>query len=140
MKAVLSLVFAFLLMPSALSRDFLPQGWFEEVPASDASIQKSYVFHTMPGVVYTVETSHDLSTWVALDEVYGLGNEHVVSMYEFTPPPPPPPGSGTQHLIHRLPKTSAFASSPAQATREERLFPGSPWTTAKRSRSAWPNR
>jgi len=94
MKTASPLALGFLLITTAFSRDFLPQTWFEDVSASDDSIQKCYVFPTLPGVLYTVETSHDMLDWTAVDEVYGLGSEHVVSMYEYTPPPPAPPGSG----------------------------------------------
>ena len=70
-----------------------PAWWFENVPAGDASIQSSLVFRTIPGVQYTVETSHDLTTWTELDAIYGMGHEFVTPMRQFTAPPPLPPGT-----------------------------------------------
>ncbi len=76
-----------------ISRDFRPVGHMESITADDSSIQQCYVFPTIAGVRYTVETSHDLTNWTTQDEIYGLGNEYVVTIREFTPPPPPPPGT-----------------------------------------------
>ncbi len=64
----------------------------ETLPAADSSVQECYVFRTTAGVRYTVESSNDLTHWTAEEEIYGLGNEYVVTMRQFTPPPPPPPG------------------------------------------------
>ncbi|MEO5915090.1 MAG: hypothetical protein ABIS50_12720 [Luteolibacter sp.] len=74
-------------------RDFRPESHFENIPLEDSSIQQCYVFHTTAGVEYRVESSNDLIHWTTQDEIYGLGNEYVVTMREYTPPPPPPPGT-----------------------------------------------
>ena len=85
-------ILGFLVSPT-FSRDFLPEGHMENIPLADSSIQQCYVFRTTAGVGYTVESSTDLSNWTSQDEIYGLGNEYVVTMREYTPPPPPPPGT-----------------------------------------------
>lgn len=81
------------LAETGFSRDLLPARWFEDIPASDDSVQRSFVFRTIPGVVYQVETSHDLSTWASGPEIYGLGHEHIVPLLEVTAPPPPDPSN-----------------------------------------------
>ena len=105
MKQVFPSVLACLMISNSFGRDFRPQGRIEHIQASDTSVQDCYVFPTLPGVVYTVETSHDLIDWVAVDEVYGLGNDYVVSMREYTPPPPPSSGSALP-LPHPPPATN----------------------------------
>ena len=91
--SVASLVFSQSEVPRSSSRDFRPEGHLENIPLADSSIQQCYVFLTTAGVSYTVESSTDLSNWISQDEIYGLGNEYVVTMREYTPPPPPPPGT-----------------------------------------------
>ncbi len=76
----------------AFSRDFRPEAYLETIPAADSSVQECYVFRTTAGVRYTVESTNNLIDWTAQEEIYGLGNEYVVTMRQFTPPPPPPPG------------------------------------------------
>lgn len=78
---------------SAHAREFRPDGRLENIPASDTSIQQCYIFRTVPGVIYRIESCNDLSSWAAGEEIYGMGHEYVTAMREFTPPPPPPPGS-----------------------------------------------
>jgi hypothetical protein len=79
--------------------DMLPERWFEDIPAGDTSVQRCCVFRTVPGVVYQVETSHDLETWTSDPEIYGLGHEHVVPLLELIPPPPPDPQNPVAPLI-----------------------------------------
>ena len=88
-----SLVFSQSEVPTISFRDFLPEGHMENIPLADSSIQQCYIFRTMAGVSYTVESSTDLTNWASQDEIYGLGHEYVVTMREYTPPPPPPPGT-----------------------------------------------
>lgn len=52
-------------------------------------------------MLYTVESSNDLSNWTTQDELYGLGNEYVVTMREYLPPPP-----GTPPIIRPAPATN----------------------------------
>jgi hypothetical protein len=94
MKIRILFVFCLILATVFAERDFRPVGRMENIPASDISVQQCYLFPTIPGVIYRVESSHDLTTWTAGDEFYGMGHEHVVAMRDFTPPPPPPPGGG----------------------------------------------
>lgn len=70
-----------------------PAYWFENVPAGDGSIQASLVFTTIPGVQYTVETTHNLTDWMEVASLYGMGHEFVTPMREFTAPPPPDPNA-----------------------------------------------
>jgi hypothetical protein len=77
----------------AFARELAPPIWFEDLPATDQSTQHCVVFKTVPGVRYTVESSPDLFTWTARDAVYGLGQEFVTPMYQFTPAPPASPGT-----------------------------------------------
>ncbi len=93
-RAAASIIPTFTLLVSSYARDLLPERHIETVPSSDSSVQQCLVFRTVPGVLYQVESSHDLSQWTADDEIYGVGHEYAVTMREFTPPPPPPPGSG----------------------------------------------
>ncbi len=88
-----SVLLCLLLASLALARDFRPAGHMESITAADSSVQQCYIFPTIAGVRYMVESSHDLTNWTVQDEIYGLGNEYVVTMREFTPPPPPPPGT-----------------------------------------------
>ncbi|NQX02705.1 hypothetical protein HQ447_18755 [bacterium] len=82
-----------ILSTSAFSQDFRPESHFETIPAADSSVQECYVFRTKAGLRYTVESSHDLTNWTPQEEIYGLGNEYVVTLRQYTPPPPPPPGA-----------------------------------------------
>lgn len=69
------LLFALLLSATPLTAQepgTAPAYWFENVPAGDDSIQSSLVFRTIPGVQYTVETSHDLTNWTELESIYGM--------------------------------------------------------------------
>ena len=77
---------------TAIARDFRPEGYLENIPASDSSVQECYVFRTTAGVRYTVQFSNDLTTWTDQDEIYGFGNEYVVTMRQFTAPPVLEPG------------------------------------------------
>jgi hypothetical protein len=80
----------------------LPERWFEDIPASDTSVQRSYVFQSIPGVVYQFETSSDLSTWTSESEIYGLGHQHVIPIAEVAAPasaPPPDPSNPPVHLV-----------------------------------------
>ena len=86
-------ILAIILASLGSARDFRPAWHLENIPAGDSSIQQCYVFQTIPGVKYTVESTNDLSTWATQDELYGIGNEYVVTMREYTPPPLPPPGT-----------------------------------------------
>ena len=98
-KVVVPLLMLMGSLDAAYSRDFLPARWFEDIPASDESVQRSLVFQTIPGVVYQVETSQDLSNWTSGPEIYGLGHEHIVPLLEVIAPPPPEPLSGPVNLI-----------------------------------------
>ena len=100
-----SLVFSQSEVPTIPFRDFLPEGHMENIPLADSSIQQCYIFRTTAGVRYTVESSTDLTNWTPQDEIYGLGNEYVVTMREYTPPPPPPPG--TPPVIRPAPAINA---------------------------------
>ncbi len=93
MKTTLCFAIGLALSSPAFTRDFRPEGRIENIQVDDSSVQQSYIFRTIPGVLYRVESSHDLSQWTAEDEIYGLGQEYVVPMREFTPPPPPEPGT-----------------------------------------------
>jgi hypothetical protein len=93
MKTAIRFAIGIVLVSSSLAREFRPEGRLENIPASDTSVQQSYIFRTVPGVLYRVESSHDLSNWTAGEEIYGMGHEFVTAMYEFTPPPPAPPGT-----------------------------------------------
>jgi hypothetical protein len=94
MKTAIRFAIGFVLVSSSLAREFRPDGRIENVPASDTSVQQCFIFRTVPGVLYRVESTHDLFTWTAGEEIYGVGHEYAVAMREFTPPPPPPAGSG----------------------------------------------
>ncbi len=86
-------VLLFLIVATTAARDFRPEAHLENISASDSSIQECYVFRTTAGVRYTVESSNDLTNWTVRDKIYGLGNEYVVSMRQFTAPPPPEAGA-----------------------------------------------
>jgi hypothetical protein len=89
-----------------------PKGRIENLPTSNSSVLQCYIFPTRPGVIYQMESSHDLANWSAEGAgIYGLGHEQVVTMREFTPPPPPEPGSETPPSRAR---TGAFASCTAE--------------------------
>jgi hypothetical protein len=81
--------------------DLLPARWFENIPATDDSIQRTLVFKSTAGVLYTVETSNNLTDWNTEETFYGLGHDVLVPMYEYTPPPPPPPGTPPAELPPR---------------------------------------
>jgi hypothetical protein len=81
--------------------DLLPARWFENIPATDDSIQRTLVFKSTAGVLYTVETSDNLTDWTTEETFYGLGYDVLVPMYEYTPPPPPPPGTPPAELPPR---------------------------------------
>ena len=93
MKAALGIAFGLNLIATAFCRDLLPESRLETLPASDSSLQQCYIFRTVPGVFYRVESTHDLTHWDSEEEIYGLGHEYTVAMREFTPPPVPEPGS-----------------------------------------------
>ena len=101
---------AVLLSPLSQARGLLPAYWIENVEGTDGSIQQSLVFQTTKGVGYTVEWSDNLSSWnpdQSLDGeggVYGLSQQCVVPIREFTPPPPsaPPPGITYAPPIRRI--------------------------------------
>lgn len=82
-----------LLVSSAHSRDFRPETRMENLPAGDSSIQQCVIFRTTAGVRYTVESSTDMTHSVAEESFYGVGNEYVTTLREYTPPPPPLPGT-----------------------------------------------
>ena len=110
------------------ARDFRPEGWYESIPATDGSIQQSYVFRTLPGVIYRVEHSDDLATWTAGDEIYGLGHDYITPMFQTAPPPPPEPG-GEAPAAPAAATHAAWSSSP-RPERPERSLPGNRSTTA----------
>ncbi len=96
MKSTLLLSLLLFLSPAcpAAARDFLPEHWFETLPATDDSSQQCLVFRTTPGILYTVLESNDLQNWTPLSSpIYGLGHEVVVPIREILPAPPLPPGS-----------------------------------------------
>lgn len=99
--ALVSAALAAFLTAVASSRDLLPEYWLENIGAADGSVQECLVFRTVKGVLYTVEKSADLETWepdesfAAKGEVYGLSQECVVSLRQFSPAPSGgPPVSG----------------------------------------------
>jgi hypothetical protein len=92
-NTVVFAAFVLLLCTFAFARDFRPEARIETLSAADSSVQECYIFCTKAGVRYTVETSNDLTNWTSQEEIYGLGNEYVVTMREFCPPPPAPPGA-----------------------------------------------
>lgn len=92
MKLLFILILLSLLSP-VFSRDLTPVNWQEDVPATDESIQHCFVIRTVPGVKYQMESSSDLVSWNVENEIYGLGQEFVTPMYEFTAPPPPDPNA-----------------------------------------------
>lgn len=79
----------------ALPENFLPDGRIENLAATDSSVQQCYIFRTVPGVRYRVESSHDLAQWTPDEEIYGLGHEFSVAMREFTPAPETGGGSSS---------------------------------------------
>lgn len=85
-------IFGFIIFPTS-ARDFRPEAQLENIPLPDSSIQQCYVFRTTAGVRYTVESSEDLKNWTAQEEIYGMGNDYVVTLREYTPSPPSPPGT-----------------------------------------------
>jgi hypothetical protein len=91
MKTAIRFAIGLVLVSLSSARDFRPDGRLENIPASDTSVQQCYIFRTVPGVLYRVESTHDLSNWTAGDEIYGMGHEFVTAMREYTPPPPAPP-------------------------------------------------
>ena len=115
MKTLRSLALTAVLVATAGARDFRPAWRLENIPAGDSSIQQCYVIQTTPGVEYTVESSNDLSTWTPQEELYGLGNEYVITMREFTPPPTPPPGTLTASPL-ALPTNVSLRIQPASGT------------------------
>lgn len=148
MKALLPALCTALALSSLSARDLAPKYWIENVTASDDSVQQSLVFRTVPGVRYRVETSENLNSWDAGDEIYGVGHDYVVPVRQFTPPPPPPPGGGgtpppvplrkTVSLMLKRsngPEGGTIASWPSQAGSgsvtillEEDLHPGWEYT------------
>ena len=96
--------------------EFRLEGWIENIPATDQSVRQCYIFETVPGVKYRVESSHDLSEWTPEDEIYGLGHEFVVTMREFTPPPPPEPGSEPPDPTVILRKSVSLVIQPSSGT------------------------
>jgi len=69
-----------------------PEWHFETEIHADGSRSQHFVFETVAGVDYLVETSGDLQSWEAAEEDrwYGLGHEIVVPMVQTLPPPDPP--------------------------------------------------
>ncbi len=49
-------------------------------------------FPTVPGMLYSLQSSSDLSSWDDDAVFYGLGHELHLALFEKVPPPPPPPG------------------------------------------------
>jgi len=90
---ILSIALALPILAQPEGDDLLPARWFENIPATDDSIQRTLVFKSTAGVLYTVETSNNLTDWNTEETFYGLGHDVLVPMYEYTPPPPPPPGT-----------------------------------------------
>ncbi|MCF7676091.1 MAG: hypothetical protein K9M97_12150 [Akkermansiaceae bacterium] len=72
--------------------DLLPHYWQETLPATDGSYQRCLVFTTIPGVLYTVESSQDMLTWTAESTLYGMGHDFATPLFQTTAPPPPPAG------------------------------------------------
>ena len=100
-----SLCLAALTLP-ALALDQLPTYHFENLTATDGSIQQCVVFTTVPGVKYQIQVSSDLETWTTTSEVYGLGQDVVTALREYVPAPPPdpnaPPPSGNPEIVTSL--------------------------------------
>ena len=95
---ILSIALALPILAQPAGDDLLPARWFENIPATDDSIQRTLVFKSTAGVLYTVETSNNLTDWNTEETFYGLGHDVFVPMYEYTPPPPPPPGTPPAEL------------------------------------------
>ncbi|GAA5115792.1 hypothetical protein JIN84_19950 [Luteolibacter yonseiensis] len=70
-----------------VSPDTPPRHWMEQVPDTTGTRDiVSLVFKTTPGVLYSVQTSEDLTHWQTLDdEFYGLGQEVVIPMIAKNP-------------------------------------------------------
>jgi hypothetical protein len=98
---LLSFALALPILAQPEGDDLLPARWFENIPATDDSIQRTLVFKSTAGVLYTVETSNNLTDWNTEETFYGLGHDVLVPMYEYTPPPPPPPGTPPAELPPR---------------------------------------
>lgn len=89
----------------AHSQDFAPQTWFEDISISDQSVQKCYSFHTLPGVLYRVESSSNLVDWTQETELYGLGQNYTLAMHEVSPPT----GGATSSTAETLTNVSVLA-------------------------------
>jgi hypothetical protein len=68
-----------------------PRYGIEDYTHEDQSISRVLVFSTIPGVSYTVETSHDLLNWTTDQTFYGLGQDIAISMIQTAATPNPPP-------------------------------------------------
>jgi hypothetical protein len=86
----------FTAVPSSRAQmpELLPQYWQENLTAEDGTLNRCLVFRTVPGVVYTVEWSHDLSTWSADNTLYGLGHDFATPMCRTTAETVPQGGGG----------------------------------------------
>ncbi len=49
-------------------------------------------FSTVPGLLYSLQSSEDLTVWNDDAVLYGYGHELHLALFERVPPPPPPPG------------------------------------------------
>lgn len=70
-----------------------PPCWVENFTHEDQSVSRVLVFSTVPGVSYTVETSHDLQQWTKDQTFYGLGQDIAISMIQTAAAPNPPPSA-----------------------------------------------
>jgi hypothetical protein len=91
MKRILSFVVGPALSSAAFSRDFRPETHFENITTASGSVLQCVVFPTTPGVMYSLEITHDLVNWTTQNEIYGLGHDYVVTMRETAAAPPPEP-------------------------------------------------
>jgi hypothetical protein len=94
MKITATALLAVIFASNTFSRDLRPESWMEQVVAEDSSIQQCYVFRSIAGVAYRIESSDNLAQWTNNGEVYGLGHDHVVAMHEVVPPESTPTGGG----------------------------------------------
>ena len=82
------------------------------VTCDDGSRWHGFVFQTIAGLPYVVESGDDLVGWTKVDTFYGLGQEQVVLMKQAPPLPPSSPspsGPITPHpIVVRVPNAQVI--------------------------------
>lgn len=74
--------------------ELLPRYWQENLSDVNGTLTRCLVFTTVPGVLYTVEYSNDLTHWTADNTIYGMGHDFATPMIGTTLVTAPSGGGG----------------------------------------------